>query len=298
MKIISFGPLGAEQPGLLASDGHIVPLAALLAELGMAPLSTIQLLGMLPQLQPLLERQLATTSAGILADGVRLGSPVPLPEKIIVTGANYQAHLDEVSGMKPPRPLLYFKPSNMASGAGDDVMHPAITHALDYEVELAVVIGRGGRNIPKEKALEHVAGYAICNDLTARDLVGLDAAAHPFFLQLARAKGIVQAPIGPWLVTADEVGDAQALDIRTWVNGELRQDGNTADMLFDIPTMIADFSEALTLTPGDVIMTGTTAGSGAAMTPPQFLRDGDVIRMEITGLGVMETRIVAEGARG
>ena len=298
MKIVSFGPRGAELPALLTDDDRVVPLAILLAELGMAPLSTTQLLGMLPQLQALLAEVLAETTGGVPVADVRLGSPVPNPEKVIVTGANYQAHLDEASGFvgapSSSQPILYFKPSNMVMGAKDDLIRPALTEQLDYEVELGIVIGRGGRNIPKAQAAEHIAGYVICNDLTARDLVGRDAHIHPFFLQLTRAKGIVGAPVGPWLVTPDEVGDAQRLDIRCWINDELRQEGNTRDMIFDIPTMVADFSEALTLTPGDIIMTGTTAGSGAAQNPPDYLRGGDVIRMEITGLGVMETHVREE----
>ncbi len=298
MKIVSFGSRGAEQPALLTEDDRVVPLASLLADLGMAPLSTVQLLGMLPQLQPLLVDALARSTAGIPRSSVRLGSPVPFPDKVIVTGANYQAHLDEASGFtgapSSSQPILYFKPSNMVMGATDDLPRPALTQQLDYEVELGIVIGRGGRNIPKSEAAEHIAGYVICNDLTARDLVGRDAHIHPFFLQLTRAKGIVGAPVGPWLVTPDEVGDAQQLDIRCWINGEPRQEGNTRDMIFDIPTMVSDFSEALTLSPGDIIMTGTTAGSGAAQNPPAYLRGGDVIRMEITGLGVMETHVVEE----
>jgi 2-keto-4-pentenoate hydratase/2-oxohepta-3-ene-1,7-dioic acid hydratase in catechol pathway len=298
MKIVSFGPRGSEQPGLLRDDGRVVPLTVLLAELGMTPLSTPQLLGMLPQLQPLLAEALSGSIGGIPQSEVRVGSPVPHPEKVIVTGANYQAHLDEASGFvgapSSSQPLLYFKPSNTVIGATDDLVRPALTEQLDYEVELGIVIGRGGRNISKSEAPSHIAGYVICNDLTARDLIGRDAKIHPYFLQLTRAKGIASAPIGPWLVTPDEVGDAQALDIRCWINGELRQEGNTGDMIFDIPTMVADFSEALTLSPGDIIMTGTTAGSGAAQDPPAYLRAGDIIRMEITGLGVMETHVVEE----
>lgn len=300
MKIVSFGPRGAEQPALLADDGRVVPLVTLLAELGMAPLSTVQLLGVLPQLRPVLAEALSSTAQGIPQARVRLGSPVVHPDKVIVTGANYQAHLDEASGVvgapSSSQPLLYLKPPNAIIGARDDLVRPKLTDQLDYEVELGIVIGRGGRNIPRSRASDHVAGYVICNDLTARDLVGRDAHIHPFFLQMTRAKGVVESPVGPWLVTPDEVGDAQQLDIRCWVNDELRQDGNTRDMIFDIPTMVADFSQALTLTPGDIIMTGTTAGSGAAQNPPAYLRGGDVIRMEITGLGVMETRVVEEGA--
>jgi 2-keto-4-pentenoate hydratase/2-oxohepta-3-ene-1,7-dioic acid hydratase in catechol pathway len=298
MKIVSFGPVRAEQTGILRGDGRIVPLGALLVEAGSAPLTVSQFLGMLHLIQPVIEPLVDTARVSFSSSGVRLGPPVPAPEKIIVTGANYQAHLDEASGVvgapSSTQPLMYLKPSNTVAGASDPLVRPFLTEQLDYEVELAVVIGRGGRNIAKADVFDHISGYMICNDLTARDLVGRDAAIHPYFLQLTRAKGIAAAPIGPWLVTKDEIPKPHELDIRTWVNGELRQSGNTRDMIFDIPAMVSDFSDALELSPGDIIMTGTTAGSGAAQSPPAFLKAGDVVRMEITGLGVMETPIVDE----
>jgi 2-keto-4-pentenoate hydratase/2-oxohepta-3-ene-1,7-dioic acid hydratase in catechol pathway len=294
MKIVSFGPRKSEQAGVLRLDGKIAPLNAILLDAGLTPLGMNEILGLLDHLQPIIERALPTAYT-IAADGIRMGPPVPEPPKIIVTGANYQSHLDEVGGMLPPQPLLYLKPSNVVVGARDELVRSRLTEQLDYETELAVVIGRGGRQIAAQDVYDHIAGYMICDDVTARDLAFRDIALHPIFAQVTRAKGIpTGAPTGPWLVTKDEIPDPHALAMHCWVNGELRQSGSTSDMLFDVPTMVASFSEVLDLSPGDIIMTGTVAGSGAAMKPPQFLKAGDVVRMEIDGLGVMETPVVDE----
>jgi 2-keto-4-pentenoate hydratase/2-oxohepta-3-ene-1,7-dioic acid hydratase in catechol pathway len=296
MKIVSFGPVRAEQPGVLLDSGDIVPLGPLLVDAGITELSTNSVLSLLPTLQPLIEEQLTRPHDTVDASTVRLGPPVPQPPKIIVAGGNYQSHVDEAAGKKnapsPTEPLLIFKPSNTVIGPRDALVRPRQTEQLDYETEIVVVIGRGGRYIPRERAYDHIAGYMIGNDVTARDMAFKDMALHPMFSQITRAKGIpTGAPTGPWLVTKDEIPDPHDLQLRCWVNGELRQDGNSKEMIVDVPGLIEDFSKVLEFEPGDIIFTGTTTGCGAFQNPPVFLFEGDVVRMEISGLGVMETPI-------
>ena len=299
MKIISFGPARAEQPGILVSPEEIVPLGPLLIDAGVSELSGNSVLSLLPTLQPIIERQLGKRHASVDARTVRLGPPVPRPPKVIVAGGNYQSHVDEAAGRKnapsPSEPLLIFKPANTVIGPRDALVRPAQSEQLDYETEIVVVIGRGGRRIAREDAYDHIAGYMIGNDVTARDMAFKDMALHPMFSQITRAKGIpTGAPTGPWLVTQDEIPDPHTLDLRCWVNGELRQEGNSNEMIVDIPGLIEDFSKVLEFEPGDIIFTGTTTGCGAFQNPPTFLFEGDVVRMEITGLGTMETPIKDE----
>lgn len=264
---------------------------------GFPALDTNALLALLPYLQPIIESALQGRVDFIDFGSTRLGPPVPRPEKIIVAGGNYRSHVDEAMGRKdapiPSEPLIIFKPSNTVIGPYDRLIRPAQSEKLDYETEIAVVIGRGGRNISRENAYEHVAGYMIGNDVTARDLAFKDMHLHPMYSQITRAKGIpTGAPIGPWIATKDEIPDPHRLRLQCWVNGELRQDGSSSEMIVDIPGLIEDFSKVLSLSPGDIIFTGTTTGCGAFQKPPRYLFAGDVVRMEITGLGVMETPIV------
>jgi 2-keto-4-pentenoate hydratase/2-oxohepta-3-ene-1,7-dioic acid hydratase in catechol pathway len=302
MKIVSFGPERAEQPGVLLDEQHIVPLVPVLIRAGLPALDTNSVLAFLPYLQPVIEAALKDPEQVIESSSTRLGPPVPKPEKIIVAGGNYQSHVDEASGKKnapsPSEPLLIFKPSNTVIGPRDALIRPAQSRQLDYETEIAVVIGRGGHNIARDDAYDHIAGYMIGNDVTARDLAFKDIALSPLYSQITRAKGIpTGAPFGPWLVTKDEIADPHKLRLRCWVNGDLRQDGWSSEMIVDIPGLIEDFSKVLHFSPGDIIYTGTTTGCGAFQNPPQFLFAGDVVRMEITGLGVMETPIADEVSR-
>jgi 2-keto-4-pentenoate hydratase/2-oxohepta-3-ene-1,7-dioic acid hydratase in catechol pathway len=303
MKIVSFGPNRAEQPGVLLDDEqHILPLTPLLIAAGLPVLDTNAILAFLPHLQPVIEAALKDPGQVIDIGSTRLGPPVPKPEKIVVAGGNYQSHVDEASGQKnapsPSEPLLIFKPSNTVIGPRDALVRPTSSQQLDYETEIAVVIGRGGHNIAREDAYDHVAGYMIGNDVTARDLAFKDIALSPLYSQITRAKGIpTGAPFGPWLVTKDEIPDPHNLRLRCWVNGELRQNGWSSEMIVDIPGLIEDFSKVLQFSPGDIIYTGTTTGCGAFQDPPVFLFAGDVVRMEITGLGVMETPIADEVVR-
>jgi len=300
MKIVSYGPEGAEQPGVLVDEKYVVPLARLLKRSGYPAFDTNPILSLLPWLQPVIERALGSNAERIDMKSVRLGPPVPRPEKIIVAGGNYRSHVDEASGMKnapcPSEPLLIFKPSNTVIGPYDRLIRPRSSEQLDYETEIVVAIGRGGRNIPRERAYDHIAGYMIGNDVTARDMAFKDIHLSPLFSQITKAKGIpTGAPTGPWLATKDEIPDPHKLRLQGWVNGELRQDGESSEMIVDIPGLIENFSRVLEFSPGDLIYTGTTTGCGAFQKPtPKYLFAGDMVRMAITGLGVMETPIADE----
>lgn len=300
MKIVSYGPHRAERPGVYVPGQGIVPLDPLLRDLGLTAMDTNTILGLLDHLQPMIEKAIADGHVETIdPDHVRLGPPVPFPDKVIVAGGNYQSHVDEAAGRKnspsPSEPIIMFKPSNTVIGANDALVRPRQTEQLDYETEIGVVISRGGRHISAVNAYDHVAGYLIANDVTARDLAFRDVHISPLFAQMTRAKGIpTGAPLGPWLVTKDEIADPHRLTLRCWVNGELRQEGSSSEMIVDIPHLIEDFSKVIELSPGDVIMTGTTTGCGAFQDPPVFLKAGDVVRMEISGLGTMQTPIVDE----
>jgi 2-keto-4-pentenoate hydratase/2-oxohepta-3-ene-1,7-dioic acid hydratase in catechol pathway len=206
---------------------------------------------------------------------VRLLAPVPRPPAIFGIGVNYAAHARETGRDAPPAPIVFMKTPSSSAPPGAPVRCPPVVRRLDYEGELAVVMGAGGR----------VAGYAVADDVTARDLQGREP-------QWTRAKGADGfCPWGPWITTADEVPDTDGLALRTWVNGELRQDARTSDLIFGVEAIVAFLSEVHEFTPGELILTGTPSGVGMALDPPQFLSSGDVVRIEIDGLGAIEHAI-------
>ncbi len=211
---------------------------------------------------------------------VRLGPPLANPGKIICIGLNYHDHCREQGVEVPQRPLLFAKFPTALIGPDAAITWPAdVSQQVDYEAELAVVIGRQGRNIAVEQAFDYVAGYTIANDVSARDVQFSDG-------QWIRGKSFdTFCPIGPYLLTADEVADPQNLGIRCWVNGELRQNSNTFEMIFKIPELIAFISKTVTLLPGDIIITGTPDGVGVFRKPKVFLQPGDVVEIEIDRLG-------------
>ncbi len=216
--------------------------------------------------------------------GLRLAPPLR-PGKLLGVGHNYLAHAMERGVPIPVEPVIFSKLVTSVTGPSDDIVRPSYTEQLDYEGELAVVIGRPARDVPEAEALAHVFGYAVMNDLTARDRQRTE-------LQWTRAKGgDTFGPFGPWITTADEVPDPQALTVRTWVGGELRQEASTEDMMFGVAALVAWCSASFTLEPGDVITTGTPAGVGEAREPPVFLQPGDVVRVEVEGLGALENRV-------
>lgn len=219
---------------------------------------------------------------------VRLLAPVPNPGKVICIGLNYMEHAREQGKEPPPRPMLFAKFANAVCATGDRVVIPPITRKVDYEGELAVVIGRGGRRIPRDEARSHVFGYMAAHDVSARDLQKSDG-------QWLRAKGLDNfLPTGPCLVTPDSLPDPQALRIRSRLNGQIMQDSSTADMIFPVDELIAFISQGITLEPGDIISTGTPQGVGAHRTPPVFLKEGDVVEVEIDGIGMIRNEFAVE----
>ena len=231
-------------------------------------------------------------------DGHRLYAPIPQPRRnVFCVGKNYHEHAKEFaqSGydtsaakgeLSPEFPVIFTKPAS-AVVADKAAVHAfaTLTQQLDYEAELAVIIGKPGRGISRERAFDHVWGYTIVNDVTARDL---QQKHRQWFIGKSMDSF---CPMGPWAVTADEVGDAAALDVKCWVNGELRQNANTRDLIFDIPTIIATISAGITLMSGDVIATGTPAGVGIGMKPPRFLNVGDTVTISIDKLGTLTNTI-------
>lgn len=219
---------------------------------------------------------------------VRLEAPVPDPRKFLAVGLNYEDHVKEVGAKRPDFPSCFAKLPNAINGPFDPVQRPRVSDSLDYEGELGVVIGRGGRHIAKADAPAHVAGYCVVNDFSTREWQKLSP-------QVVLAKNFdSHAPFGPWITTPDEVGDPHRLAIRTLVNGKIRQDSNTREMIFDCFALIEILSRAITLEPGDVITTGTPPGVALGMNPPRWLKVGDAVRVEIEKLGAIENRIVEE----
>jgi len=222
-------------------------------------------------------------------DKFHLLPPIPKPGKIICLGLNYIDHAEE-QGVKPPaEPIIFFKPRTSLTGPYDDIVYPKIVKQLDYEGELVVIIGKRGKNIREEDAMEYVFGYTVMNDVSARDIQFGDK-------QWTRGKSFdTFAPCGPWIVTKDEIPDPHQLRILTKVNNELRQNSSTANMVFKIPRIVSSMSMVMTLEPGDMISTGTPAGVGYFMKPePKLLMVGDVVEVSIENIGTIRNRIVAE----
>ncbi|MDW8060800.1 MAG: fumarylacetoacetate hydrolase family protein [Thermomicrobium sp.] len=241
--------------------------------------------------------ELARDAEGAVAQGlavrfgdphVRLRPPVRRPGKIICLGLNYADHAKETNSPIPQYPELFNKFANALIGPGEPIVLPRVSQQVDYEAELAVVIGRAGRSIDEARALEHVAGYTILNDVSMRDFQFRGR-------QWMQGKTFDRStPLGPWLVTADEIPDPQVLDISCEVSGELLQRSNTREMIFSVAHVVAYISQIMTLEPGDVIATGTPAGVGFAREPKRLLRPGDVVRVTVEKIGTLENPVVAE----
>jgi 2-keto-4-pentenoate hydratase/2-oxohepta-3-ene-1,7-dioic acid hydratase in catechol pathway len=248
-------------------------------------------------LTALLNRPTPRTLSPMPLSEAFLEAPIPRPARnIFCVGKNYHEHAREfaasgfdssaVAGAIPKHPIIFSKvPECVVAHRASVVIDPAVSRAVDYEAELGVIIGKGGRGIKAADALDHVWGYTILNDVTARDLQGL----HSQWL-IGKSQDTF-CPMGPWAVTRDEI-DLADTKIQCWVNGELRQSANTRDLIFDVPTLIETISAGITLAPGDVIATGTPAGVGIGFKPPKYLVPGDVVRIEIAGIGVLENEFV------
>jgi len=221
-------------------------------------------------------------------DEVRLHAPTTSPQKIIAIGLNYEDHAAETGAEIPEKPIVFAKYPNTIIGPGEAIRIPPITEQVDYEAELAVVIGRRAKNVSEEEALEYVFGYMNGNDVSSRDLQFCEGG------QWTRSKSIdTFAPIGPYVATRDEVPDPQNLSIRCILNGEVVQDGTTSDMAFSVAELISFLSHGMTLAPGDMIMTGTPAGVGFVREPELFMKAGDEVSVEIEGLGTLTNPVEA-----
>jgi len=278
MKLLRWGPCGAEKPGLVHSDGTIRDLSAVvddIADLALAPEGLARLAVLdpaaLPQVDP----------------GARIGPCVGRVGKFICVGLNYADHAAESGMPVPSEPILFMKATSAICGPDDDVRIPEGSKKTDWEVELGVVIGREARGVSEAAALEHVAGYCVINDLSERAW------------QLERGGQWVKGksadtfgPIGPWLVTRDEIPDPQALRLWLEVDGNLRQDGTTATMVFGVAKLVSYISQFMSLQPGDIISTGTPPGVGMGQKPPVYLRPGQTMRLGIAGMGEQRQRTV------
>ncbi|MBI1815702.1 MAG: fumarylacetoacetate hydrolase family protein [Deltaproteobacteria bacterium] len=282
MKLATFSHHGSTRVGAVVGDevvdlGHIAQQMPTFLAIGSDALAAAR--AAIDAAQPRLR----------LAD-VHLRAPVLHPPKFLAIGLNYADHVAE-SGQEPPHlPLFFNKQSTCVTGPYDPIHLPRVSPLLDYEGELGFVIARRCRHVPRGRAHEVIAGYLVVDDVTVRDwqlrvptwTLGKSFDTH--------------GPIGPWIVTPDEIGDPHALELRTWINGELRQHSNTKQLIFDCFTQVEHLSTAFTLEPGDIISTGTPSGVGGAMQPPRFLVAGDVVRIEIERIGHIENRVIAEPA--
>ena len=230
------------------------------------------------------DRQL--TGLFIPVEQARLRAPIPRPGKIICVGRNYAEHARERGAELPAQPIFFLKSNNTICGPGEAIVLPPNSSQVDYEAEFAVVIGQGGKRIPEEKAYEHIAGYTILNDVSARDMQAQDK-------QWFRGKSCdTFAPTGPWIVTRDEIPDPHNLRVSLTLNGQTMQDSNTSHMIFKVPYLVSYLSQSLTLEPGDLISTGTPEGVGAHRTPPVFLQPGDTVSITVERIGTLTNPIV------
>ena len=284
MRLATFTASGATRIGVVTDDG-LVDLALAAPEL---PREMTALLAAGPGALQRAAAAAAQAQTRLALDTVTLGPPILRPPKVLAIGLNYADHVAESGAQVPKFPTVFNKQSTCVTGPHAPIHLPRASSSVDYEGELGFVIGRRCRHVPKARAAEVIAGYLVVNDVSARDwqlrvptwTMGKSFDTH--------------GPIGPWLTTGDEVGDPHGLRIRTWVNGELRQDSNTKQLIFDCFALVEHLSTAFTLEPGDVVATGTPGGVGIASKPPRLLAAGDRVRVEIEGLGALDNPVVPE----
>jgi 2-keto-4-pentenoate hydratase/2-oxohepta-3-ene-1,7-dioic acid hydratase in catechol pathway len=278
MKLVRFGAPGAERPGIVDAQGIIRDLSAHVADitgdiLGDASLDKL--------------RKLDLKALPVAPKGARLGAPVGNVRNFIAVGLNYSDHAKETGMAIPKEPILFNKLSNCIVGPNDDVMVPKGSLKLDYEIEIAFVVGKRARYVEEKNALAHIAGYAICNDVSERHFQA-ERSGQWMKGKCAETFG----PLGPWLVTRDEIADVGSLAMALDINGQRRQTGNTSTMIFGIPYLLAYITQFLVLEPGDVVTTGTPPGVALGMKPPVWLKAGDVMTLAIEGLGVQTSKVV------
>jgi 2,4-diketo-3-deoxy-L-fuconate hydrolase len=281
MKLVRFGRAGSEKPGLIDAEGRLRDLSRVVKDITPDVLTRAELKRL---------RALTPARLPVVRGKPRLGCPVAGIGKIVCIGLNYTDHAAEVGSPLPKEPTIFIKATSAISGPHDTIVRPRAAVKLDYEVELVAVMGREARNVDEAQALGHVAAYCLMNDVSERAF------------QMEHGGGTTKgkscdtfAPIGPWLVTADEVADPQTLALWTTVNGERRQSGNTQHMVFPVRQLIAYVSRFMSLQAGDLLSTGTPAGVGHGIKPPRYLQPGDVVAMGIDGLGT-QRHVVVERA--
>jgi 2,4-didehydro-3-deoxy-L-rhamnonate hydrolase len=282
MKLCRYGKAGYEKPGLVDADGRIRDLSKIVDNLGPNEIS--------PRGLKMLTR-IKADSLPVVNGSPRLGVPYVGIGKFVAIGLNYSDHAKEAGLPIPSEPIVFMKATTCISGPNDDVVQPKNSTKLDWEIELGVVIGTQARYVGEGEALKHVAGYCIVNDVSER-------AFQMATTQWDKGKGFDTAgPIGPWLVTADEIRDPQALEMRLEVNGKRMQSGNTRTMIFGVAKCVSHVSQYMTLMPGDIICTGTPPGVGLGIKPtPVFLKPGDVMTLAIQGLGEQRQKVVPYSA--
>lgn len=278
MKLVRFGEIGQEKPGLIDSNGQIRDLSSIVPDIGGDVLTPAGLDRI---------RAVDPTSLPSVPEGVRLGSCVARPGNFVAVGLNFADHAAETNNPIPSEPVLFNKAPNCVVGPNDDVMIPRGSTKLDWEVELLIVIGARARYVDEADALKHVAGYAICNDVSERNFQ-IERGG-----QWTKGKGNETfGPIGPYLLTADQMPDTSNLAMWLEVNGEKVQNGSTKTMIFGVAHLVSYISQFMVLDPGDLITTGTPPGVGLGMKPPRYLKAGDVMRLGIEGLGVQSQKVV------
>jgi 2-keto-4-pentenoate hydratase/2-oxohepta-3-ene-1,7-dioic acid hydratase in catechol pathway len=279
MKLVRYGPPGKEKPGLIDEAGALRDLSRKIPDINGATVSPTTLAAL---------RKIDVRRLPVVKGKPRLGSCVATPQKFLAIGLNFIDHAKETGSPIPENPILFYKSPTSLCGPNDNIMQPKDSQALDYEVELALVIGRTARYVEPKDALRYVAGYCICNDVSERDYQMKMSGT-----QWTKGKGCdTFGPVGPWLVTTDEIKDAGNLGMWLDVNGQRRQTGNTRTMIFDVAKLVADTSRYVTLVPGDIITTGTPPGVALGMKPPKWLQPGDVVTVGIEGLGEQRQRVV------
>jgi 2-keto-4-pentenoate hydratase/2-oxohepta-3-ene-1,7-dioic acid hydratase in catechol pathway len=279
MKLLRYGPPGEEKPGCLDADDAIRDLSAIIADVAGGAIDP-------DRLRELARVDLASLPA--VAGTPRLGPPVAGIRKILGIGLNYRSHAEETGATPPPEPMLFSKAITSLSGPYDPIVIPRNSVKTDWEVELAVIVGRRMQYVEEADALSFVAGYALINDVSEREFQKERGG------QFVKGKSADSfAPIGPWLLTADEVTDPQDVDLWLDVNGRRRQTGNTGDMIFSVAHVLSHLSQFMTLEPGDVIATGTPSGVGAGCKPPEYLKPGDVVTLGSPGFGEQRHAVVA-----
>jgi len=279
MKLVRYGPAGREKPGLIDADGRLRDLSKKVKDINAAALAPAEIAKL---------KKLDTKKLPLVKGKPRLGPCVATPSKFVAIGLNYVDHAKETGAPIPEHPIVFFKSQTCIVGPNDNVMVPKDSTQLDWEVEIGFVMGRTARHVAKKDALKYVAGYCVINDVSEREFQLKKSAS-----QWNKGKGCdTFGPLGPWLVTTDEIKDVQNLDMWLDVNGVRRQTGNTRTMIFGIAELVADVSKYMTLLPGDVVTTGTPPGVGLGMKPPVWLKAGDVITLGIQGLGEQKQKVV------